>query len=182
MKTILFFCSLFCTFQTIAQTKSNTDTIYWSPCYKLKFEDFKQTLDSLSDFDAISSITIDYDITQQNLGRITAVKVFCFFNRSNSKTKGMDSSLLIHEQIHFDIAELYSRKLREIFSQNLKLKKTLSLQEAQAIYSKIKKNYKKISEQYDFETDFSKDIEDQLQWNKKIRADLLTLSPYRYNL
>jgi transcriptional regulator with XRE-family HTH domain len=176
--------SLFCffvSFQTIAQMQSNTDTIYWSPCYKLKFEDFKLSLDSSSDFDAISNITIDYDITQQAGGKITAIKVFCFFNKSKSKTKGLDSSLLIHEQTHFDIAELYSRKLKKIFSQYL-LKKNLSLEEAQAIYSQIKNDYKKISEQYDLETDYSKNIEAQLQWNKKIRDDLITLAKYRSDL
>lgn len=175
MKQIILFILVTCALQSNAQT---SDTIYWSSCYKLKFEDFKEKLDTTSEFDAISSIKIDYDITQQSLGKITGLKVFCFFNKSKSKAKNMDSTLLIHEQIHFNIAELYARKLRKKFSEYLKLKKSLSLDEAQAIYFNVKNEYKKINEQYDLETDYSKNRVSQKKWIIKVNAALLSLKQY----
>jgi hypothetical protein len=172
------FLCFFVSFQTIAQTQTNSDTIYWSSCYKLKVEDFKGQLDSTSEFDAISSIKIDYDITQQSFGKITGLKAFCFFKKSESKAKNMDSTLLTHEQIHFNIAELYTRKLRKNFSEYLKLKKSLSLDEAQTIYFNIKNEYKKITEQYDLETDYSKNRIFQKKWTSMINTKLLLLKQY----
>ncbi len=174
---ISFYC-FFVSFQTIAQVQSNQDTIYWSPCYKLKWEDFKVTLDSSSEFDAISSITIDYDITQQALGKISGLKIFCFFNKAKSQTKSNDSALLIHEQIHFNIAELFTRKLRKEFEENFKNKNTLSLKEAESIYLEIKKGYDEMNIQYDKETDYSKNTIAQKKWNQKIAKELSALNLY----
>ncbi len=45
-------------------------------------------------------------------------KVWAEFDRNNSWARpGMPASLLEHEQVHFDIAELYARGTRRAFSQ-----------------------------------------------------------------
>jgi hypothetical protein len=180
MKTIIIiFCYFFVSSQIIAQVQNSNDTIYWSPCYKLKWEDFKGKLDSASEFDAISSITIDYNITQQTLGKITSVKVFCFFNKIKSKIKSYDSTLLNHEQVHFNIAELFTRKLRKEFQNKFQNKNALSLNEAESIYSAIKKDYDEMNILYDNETDYSKNKVLQKKWTQKISKELLSLRLYQ---
>jgi hypothetical protein len=110
MKNILIAAYIIFSLSGNAQT---TDTINWRLDYKLKWDDFKGKLDSNSTFAAVSSIIMDYDIigTKKN---ITGVTVKCIFDRNDSQLNYTnvnkilrDSTLLAHEQTHFDIAEIF---------------------------------------------------------------------------
>ena len=75
-----------------------------------------------------------------------------------------------HEQLHFDITEVYARKLRQElaktkFSKNAKA-------EVKEIYRNILKELNDFQNKYDSETNFSRDTVQQLIWNKKIKKAL----------
>ena len=78
--------------------------------------------------------------------------------------------ILSHEQLHFDISELFARKMRKIvaetnFTSNVKA-------EIKKIYRDILKELSAFQKKYDFETNFSRNIEKQLEWNRKISEAL----------
>ena len=164
------------TFEATAQKVK--DTIFWSPCYKLNWMDFKGKLESSADFDAISSIGFDYDINEQIADKIKDVSVFNFFNRAESKVKGdFDSTLLQHEQGHFNISELFTRKLFKEFKKQILVKNGLTLSETEVIYLTIKKQYDAVKILYDYETDYSRNIFAQQNWTIKIDKELTETKP-----
>jgi hypothetical protein len=89
------------------------DTIYWSPCYKLKFEDFKGKTDTTKIDLANSRIGINYTYNVIN-GKLQ-FKVTCYFLKSISWSKYNMTALMQHEQCHFDIAKLFALKLEQKF-------------------------------------------------------------------
>ena len=81
-----------------------------------------------------------------------------------------DDSVLAHEQLHFDITELFTRIMKKrleliSFSDNVKT-------EIQEIYLEILKDLADFQEKYDWETNFSRNKEAQLRWNKEIEMAL----------
>ena len=75
-----------------------------------------------------------------------------------------------HEQLHFDISELYARKMRNrlastSFTQNVKA-------EVKQIYKEVLEELEEFQNLYDDQTNFSRDVEQQLIWNNKIEEAL----------
>ncbi|MGJ8734513.1 MAG: DUF922 domain-containing protein, partial [Cellulophaga sp.] len=75
-----------------------------------------------------------------------------------------------HEQIHFDIAELYARKMREKLSKVVPSSNTYK--QARAIYTSVNKELDAYQDLYDKETNYSRDLEKQLFWQEKVKKEL----------
>ncbi|NNE76815.1 MAG: DUF922 domain-containing protein, partial [Pricia sp.] len=89
-----------------------------------------------------------------------------FPNKSWYQPELCDAVILSHEQLHFDISELYARKMRKRlaesqFTQNIKA-------EVKAIYKDVLRELNNFQNKYDRETDFSRNLNQQLIWNKMI--------------
>ena len=173
---ILFAPLFFFVFSTCACAQSGTDTIYWSPCYKLKWEDFKGTPETPSKNAAVSRPGIKYYLTANEDS--FNIKVICFFikSRSWSKLKNSDT-LLMHEQVHFDIAELFARKLRKAFTE-YKFHYATAGKDIDKLFLLNKQKRAEMDTLYDKETDFSRNRKQQLLWNKKINPELDKLKKY----
>ncbi|RYY70352.1 MAG: hypothetical protein EOO13_06825 [Chitinophagaceae bacterium] len=170
MKKILlvFFCIFF--FGKSYATVGHNDTIYWYAGSQLDFLDFRALPDTASANDAISSITIDYEYSQiMSSKQIVRVSVFCYFNKQQSWIKKKDSSLLNHEQEHFNLAELYTRKFRKKISEYFTQNKTGSFEAIQKLYFDIRAAYEAQAMLYDAATEHSKNKKLQVEWNEKIR-------------
>jgi hypothetical protein len=152
------------------------DTITWRSDYKLKWDDFKGKPDSSSQFGAISYCTIKYLLSTVN--NSYSYKVFCFFNKSISWTKGFDSIGLKHEQGHFDIAELFARRLKKKFREYKANIATIK-QDFKILFEENNKERDKMDNLYDKETNFSRNKPKQAYWNKKILAELKKLEGYK---
>lgn len=152
------------------------DTIYWSPCYKLKWEDFQGKADSSSQFGAVSRPGIKYYLSANEDS--FNVKVICFFIKSRSWTRLKSSdTLLMHEQVHFDIAELFARKLRKSFSE-YKFNYQTAGKDIDKLFLLNKQERIKMDTLYDKETNFSRNRKQQLLWNEKIKPELDKLKRY----
>ena len=81
--------------------------------------------------------------------------------------------ILSHEQGHFDIAEIFARKLHKSLSEYNFNKKTFQ-QDLKAIYENLMQEKEAMQEQYDRETNHSINKSAQAAWLSKIN-DLLTL-------
>jgi predicted secreted Zn-dependent protease len=110
--------------------------------------------------------------------KTSEVVIKCFFNRNKSWTKEKKSDYLLeHEQLHFDITELFVRKLRKQLNDLGNNCKRLNSH----IEHYYKENYKEFvayQNAYDNETKHSLDTEKQKLWKEKIARELDRLKPF----
>lgn len=86
--------------------------------------------------------------------------------------------ILKHEQTHFDITELYTRKLRQLISQKdfTKVKNVVS--EIDRMYKRIANEWQKEENKYDSETQHGINGARQNIWNENIAAQLKELDAF----
>ena len=155
---------------------SAQDTIYWQSNYKLKWEDFQGIPDSSSRNGAISLPGIKYHLSANDDS--FNVKVICFFIKSKSWSKFKNSdTLLMHEQGHFNIAELFARKLRKAYAVYKFNVQTVG-KDIDKLFILNKLERTEMDMEYDKETNFSRNRKEQLLWNKKIEIELNNLTKY----
>ena len=149
--------------------------IPWTETRKLTWNDFKGKPDEASPFKAKTESSLDIQISTK--GEDATITMVTSFDMSKSWVKNKRDVLLQHEQTHFDIAELWSRK----FKQRL-WKKTFPYKNFQSILSRmhreIQQESRAMQAQYDKETGHSVNEKAQEKWTKKITADLKSLSEF----
>jgi hypothetical protein len=160
----------------ILKTASGQDTIYWSASYKLKWNDFQGIPDTPSKYGAISNCGIKYKLSA-NEDSFKAT-VFCYFIKSKSWSIFKNSdTLLMHEQGHFDISELFARKLRKAFAE-YKFNYTTVKIDIDQLFKLNNQERVKMDSLYDKETNLSRNGKQQLLWNQKIKAELGKVEKY----
>jgi hypothetical protein len=154
------------------------EKIQWLADRPLTWADFKGDKDSIIYGQEEASVRSRVELLTMVTGDKIVFLVRCFFDPETSWTITSDSSLLVHEQMHFNLAEYYARVLRKKLSEteyfrsdSLKVKVTKMYQEVFDIsYNKQQK--------YDYETKHSKSEIDQLRWNAYINSLLISLEAY----
>ena len=103
-----------------------------------------------------------------------------FYPEQSWVKKGKETlSLLAHEQLHFDISELYARKMRKWLSEfNPKSLKEAKLQ-LKNIHTQIEKERIQMQNAYDKETNHGMLLEEQERWQKNVNEHLQLLSAFR---
>lgn len=154
--------------------------IEWSPDVKLKWIDFKAKNRVSKSFSvATSTCGFGYDGTVR--GKEITLNIYVHFYCYDS-WKNPDyhmNDVLQHEQLHFDICELYGRKFhKEIVS--LKEKNQFNEKSLEKLYNLMVKEYDAYQDLYDAETGHSTKTMKQLEWNNRIAADLNALAEYAY--
>ena len=146
------------------------ESIIWNANEKLVWANFKGKIPPSAASAAITASGISYKYSANLLHHEVKldfeVTAFFYPNESWYKPTLCDDHVLSHEQLHFDIAELFARKMRKrlnetSFSDNVKA-------EVKDIYKEILKELADFQHLYDWETNFSRNKEKQLLWNKKI--------------
>ena len=150
------------------------ETIAWSPENILTWEDFKGKAPDNDRAAATTASGISYQFsTSGSSGEIELdylVSTFFYPNKSWYQPSLCDSLILSHEQLHFDISELYARKMRNrlassSYTENVKA-------EVKQIYKEVLEELEAFQNLYDDQTNFSRDLEHQLIWNNKIEEAL----------
>ncbi len=96
----------------------DNDVILWKKDRPLTWDDFKG-----KPAKRFAVASTNYDILKKVLSinkdssRVEVKAVF-FCNKSWKKERWIDQTVLNHEQKHFDIVELYARKLRKLLHTN----------------------------------------------------------------
>jgi len=178
--SLLFFSSfLFAQIDTVDENR-----IYWNKNFTLVWEDFKgDPTQSKETSAALSNIALPYGFETYSDGKVIISIYTCFLkNTSWVKDRFKNKVLLQHEQLHFDIAELFRRKIvKELSETDLNIKNTEVV--LKSIMNKIwGGEYKKMQELYDAETNFSRIIRGQIEWNNKIALELEKLEQYNYTV
>ena len=91
----------------------------------------------------------------------------------------VNESVLAHEQKHFDIDELYARKLRKQVKENTYTSYSNLKTKSDSLYNVIDKEMDIFQDKYDEETDGSMNGDKQREWNKKVMDEIHALSLYK---
>ena len=148
--------------------------VEWSPAKRLTWGDYLAKPSSSSDAAAITSTALGLEYHVRN--NALTYKITCKFSKTRSWGKYKTDYILEHEQGHFDITEIFARKLenalREYDFNPKKFKNDLD-----QIYREIMEKKEELQNQYDVETDYSRNKEKQAEWLKKIQRELLRYTP-----
>jgi predicted secreted Zn-dependent protease len=111
-------------------------------------------------------------------GTTSRAVISCYYNPNRSWTKSKDSDyLLAHEQLHFDITELFVRKLRKQLAEFGNDCEGLS-KHIEDYYNRNYKEFVAYQDRYDRETKHSLNKEKQQFWEEKVSRELKELKSY----
>lgn len=148
--------------------------VLWDANKRLSWSDFRGKVPPAADPAATTASGISYrysaNLIHHEVKLDFEVNAYFYPNESWYKPEVCDDLILSHEQLHFDIAELFARKMRNklqrtSFSDNVK-------QEIRDIYQDILRELQDFQDQYDWETGYSRNAKKQLEWNRKIAQAL----------
>lgn len=153
------------------------ERIYWSGDTDLKWKDFKGKPNSAHHFDAETNWAVEYACGFSNDTLQFTLK--CYFDMNGSWVKkGKETDVLLnHERKHFDLGEVYARKLRKALLEFSYNRKTID-KDIQNLYDKIFAECQSAQKQYDKETNHSKIQAKQEKWDAKIISSLKKLEAY----
>jgi hypothetical protein len=154
------------------------DKIRWDTSYKLKWTDYKASPYQESDVSAVSTISINYQLIREELDLKLIIYAEFIKDKSWVRTEAKNKpSLLKHEQGHFDVYEIFARKIRsEIISSDLS--KNNYKDEINLLYDSLVDLCAITNQQYDKESMLSMDSIGQAKWDMFFANELNKLSDF----
>lgn len=158
------------------------ETITWNGKTKLHWGNFKGEPEYNSDAVAITASGITYGFsskTYSNSSKIeytTSVSSQFYPEKSWYIKERVNDTVLGHEQLHFDITELHARKFRKRIKE-VKFTKNIK-QELNKIYAEINQSLQQMQNAYDNGSDYSRDYEGQIAWQKRVAKELKKYEKY----
>ena len=175
IKIIFFSFVVLCSFNYYVDN-STEDKILWEKAKKLKWDDFQGKPDLRESDIVIAKTKSSIEIVESSYeDDVPVFKIHCFFLKKESWTVVDDKYTLSHEQLHFDISEIYARKIRKKFD-NLNKNKVTTLEIYQKAYDSLIDDNNRYNELYDSEVYFND--ENQKKWYIKIANELEELNEY----
>lgn len=179
---MLYLCALLSVLSTgIAGLKQAPDRhalIEWNEFYELQWNDFKgtPTPESIGDAGTVVHIKAKPFLVKKQV----KYDVYAFFDKGKSWYRDRSESLLAHERIHFDIAELYARKIRKKISE-LRKKGVNNVKVYNKAINQIIEESNETDRRYDIETLHGALTRRQVIWERKVREELSQLDGYKKN-
>lgn len=162
--------------------KNHEREIRWSSNRKLSWEDFKGEPKPTSNKMAAAESYCGFGFQTTYVhafakAQITVNTTFdCLKSWVRDSQKDREE-LLQHEQFHFNISEVYARKLRKLYAENLNYAGNVN-DKAQAIFKEVYGVYLARQELYDEETQHGLHDGKQITWQQKINEELDELKAY----
>jgi hypothetical protein len=155
--------------------KTDAEYIPWVPAYRLTWDDFLCAPQRNTDAVASTStaLGIAYQITN---GKLT-YQITCKFSKQKSWVLVKTPYILAHEQGHFDITEIFARKLYQVL-QTYRLNRPTFQEDINTIYESIVNAKEAFQAAYDKETDHSRNRRKQAEWLERIDTLLMQTQPY----
>jgi len=172
MKRILALLVLFTPLFLSAQQEGNF--VDWS-VKRLDWDDFKASPVKNSDAAALTATHLGFSYSLSN-NRVS-YEIICRFDKTKSWGLVKTEWILKHEQGHFDIAEIFARKLKRELAEYQFNKRTFQ-KDLDAIYQRVIEAKEAFQLNYDTETDYSRNKRKQLEWLKKIEEILEETQSY----
>jgi hypothetical protein len=151
-----------------AQDKSD-ELMDWASSRRLTWSDYKADPNPNSDAAASTTtlIGIEYKMNNGNFD----YSITCKFSLSRSWGLHKTEYILAHEQGHFDIAEIFARKLHKAMGEYTFNSRTYQ-KDLRKIYQDIMKEKEDFQNTYDRETNHSIKKDKQAEWLVKIAGML----------
>ncbi len=158
-----------------AQAKRDSIIIY-KDLYKLQLSDFKGKVPKETEW-AGSTSYILYVEGSTGGTELPVYVIEARFNRYLSWLKVNTAPVLIHEQLHFDIAEIFARKMRMKYRELL-TKKERDIKKYNSSFVALNKECYQMQRDYDRETKHGVNVNVQKQWQVSIQNKLKALQQY----
>jgi hypothetical protein len=159
-----------------------SDTILWNENYHLTWDDFKGKDTNPSGFSAQSNClyTLEKIPDYRNDTMIIRIIMNPCFTRKASwvHQDALQDTLLMHEQLHFDLCELYGR----IFRKEASLLQPNPLNadnQINKVFAEMWRNYQLEQDRYDSETQHGTITSEQLRWISDTRMRLDELKSWQ---
>lgn len=159
---------------TIEKKEAN-EFIPWSNEKLLCWDDF--LCDPKKGTDAVASTSTSLGIAYQMQDGQLTYDITCSFSKDRSWGLMKTDYILAHEQGHFDITEIFARKLNEAL-QNYQFNKRTFKKDISEIYQSVVKQKEEYQKMYDGETDHSRNKKVQYDWLEKIQQLLEETEAY----
>ncbi|MCT8341206.1 DUF922 domain-containing Zn-dependent protease [Flavobacteriaceae bacterium TK19130] len=162
----------------------NNSIIAWDSDNKLEWSDFQGEIDPDKFGSAMTShkieilpmnVMVDEEDNIQGYENMT---VQAQFFKEKSWTATTSNYMLSHEQLHFDIAELFARKIRKRFEE-LKSNEIATFSKYQKAYSLLWKECRRMQIRYDKETKHGQLQDINSMWEKDIAEQLNDLKEFK---
>lgn len=160
----------------------NEETIAWQDDFKLSWSHFRGVPKQNMSAVAVTASGITFGSSVQETDKIVtgfSTNVYAHFypKRSWYKKEHGDKRILAHEQLHFDITELYARKFRKQIEQ-LKVSNDIR-EELKRLHERINAELAATQKKYDEETNNSLIQVFQDKWNVYVPKELVKLDAYK---
>ena len=155
--------------------------ILWEPGHRLAWTDFRGTPPESKRIAATTASGMSYEYQARGTGNRYEldfeVDTYFYPDKSWYHPEICDSVILSHEQLHFDISELFAREFRRRlragrFTENVKA-------EVRREFARINRELAEFQDRYDRETDYSRNRAAQGEWNREIARRLRSGTPNR---
>ncbi len=158
----------------------STNTISWKKDVKLKKSDFMGKIDTLSAHVAQTGaniIVIPYALVK---GKYQYQILAKFYKEKSWLNTNSDTynDILKHEQLHFDIAELYARKMRKKVYETKLANNVVLESDYGRIHKTLFQEYTNFQKEYDSQTGNSRKKDIQIQWEMLISKKLKELEKF----
>lgn len=146
--------------------KDDDDYLPWADAQRLTWDDF--LCEPKRGTDAVASTSTSLGIAYQMQNGKFTYHITCNFSRTKSWGLMKTDYILAHEQGHFDITEIFARKLNEALQHYDFNKKTFK-KDINDIYQDIVSQKEAYQKAYDEETDHSRKRKVQYDWLNTIQ-------------
>lgn len=170
------------TLYKVPDIRKHENEIKWSPYRKLTWEDFKGSPKLISNNRVAAQTYCGIQLATNRVTNFKKAKLFiknifdCNISWVRPELKE-NEDLLLHEQKHFDLSEIYARQLRkEIKTKKLNVYNLNN--EINPLFKKVYAAYLDRQEVYDMETRHGLDKKKQSDWNIIISTELRQLDIY----
>jgi hypothetical protein len=154
------------------------EVIVWSESQRLTWNDFRGKPEPRNSI-ASTHYSLKKKLTDH--GNSATVKVIAVFYPNDSWKRKKKKGVLAHEQRHFDIVELFARKLRKQIQSGIYENYDDLVAKVNRYYDETDRELDAYQDRYDRMTSHSRNSRRQAKWNSKVEMELDELSNYKVN-
>jgi hypothetical protein len=153
-------------------TNQKQHKICWEQDRLLSWKDYLGNRPGGAQYAAMTNISLQCEILSSNSILVSNCMVK---EKSWVREKSKSSYILNHEQYHFNLAEVFARKMRKEFTDL----STVNYHIVDSIFQKVYSDYDAAQVRYDDETLHSQVNAEQIKWQDKIDEELAVLDAYK---
>ncbi len=162
-----------------SSAQTTCDTIVWSSTQKLIPANFKDVADTGKTMIAFTLTKFAYKVFPQDGSVIINTSTY-FYPCSSWLNKENIKNSIAHEQLHFDIAEYHRRLFLKRVSETVSSADMFSTT-TKGIFRDVADQRKAMNNEYDRQTNYGTNAQEQNNWNIKIANLLFEMERYNNN-